>query len=325
MMNKSFIFSVSVLSFCILSAGPQDTSPKKSGIDFYIEKARKNRNPTFFHQLQTLKPLLSDKAIYLGVPEEKREAEPKYASALMNYWFGNYKLIPKQYFLLKGFEDIEHAFENDHYELYLMPNDAHLYDTVDALVKFLNNFYSTYYKSLKDVIAFIAVRPTPGITKSPFNGKPMPRIIVGFKPNAYKDEYSGKLLTAERYDFQYPIYHLNKEVGVKKFGCLGIPRYSKEFEKSCIFWAYGSADFKDSAAGRKIYKTSNMVYPTENLELFEPGWRSKTHIIEEGEETLDRDTRSGEWRKIKMINGRLEKIGKPTETEIAAFRQIKKE
>ena len=324
-MNKSLVFGTLALSLCNLSArGPQEVPQKKSGIDFYIERAKKNRNPEFFHQLQKLRPLLSDKTIYLGVPEEKRVTEPKYTSALMNYWFGNYKLIPKQYFLLKGFEDTKHAFENDHYELYLMPDDTHLYDTVDALINFLKKFYETYYKSLKDVIAFIAVRPTPGITKSPFDNKPMPRIIVGFKPNTYKDEYSGKLYTEKRSEFQSPIYHLNKKVAIKKFGCLGIPRYSKEFERSCIFWAYGSADFKDSAAGRKIYKSSNMVYPTENLELFEPGWRSKTNILEEGEETVYWDPKKQKWLKYKIINGEATGSGEASEAEVAAYQKIKK-
>jgi hypothetical protein len=334
MMSKTFIFGTLLHIFCIIYAGPQDAPQKKSGIDIYIEKAKKSRKSEWLKQLQQLKPLLSEKIIYLGVPGQERATKPKYTSVLMNYWFGNYNLIPKQYFLLNGFEDTENLFKNNHYELYFMPDDAHLYDACNQIINFLNGFYAKYsgFGRLEEYIAFIAVRPTPGITKSPFDGKPMPRIIVGFHPNIrevqpdmHKPRYTTKAHTEKRIVFQQPIYYLNKEVKIKEFGCIGIPRYSKEFEKSCIFWAYGSADFKDSSEGKKLYSPSNMVYPTKNEELFEPGWRSKTNLLEEGDETLQQSPQSRKWYKYKMVNDRLIRTGEATKEEITEFQKIKKE
>lgn len=333
-MSRSIIFSTLLFSFCMAYAGPQDASSKKSGIDVYIEKAEKSRKSEWLKQLQQLKPLLSEKTISLGVPASERVTKPKYTSVLMNYWLGNYNLIPKQYFLLKGFENTEDALKNNHYELYFMPDDAHLYDACSQIVQFFKSFYEKYsgFGRLEDHIAFIAVRPTPGITKSPFDGKLMPRIIVGFypnfremQPNIRKPRYTTKTYTAERITFQQPIYYLNKEVNVKEFGCMGVPRYSKEFEKSCIFWAYGSADFKDGVEGKQIYSASNMIYPTQNEELFESGWRSKTYILEDGEETLQRSAQSGKWYKYKMVNGKLIRTGEASKEEVAEFQKVKKQ
>lgn len=254
-MNKYLVLSMVLLGYF----AAQGMQQRKSNINTYAEKARhaayssaayasvyEGGNVTktgremqkWSSQLDSLKTLLGEKTLYLGVPETEQAATPKWGSRFLNYWLGNYNQIPKQYSLLKGFGNIDGAFDLSHYELYLMPSDTQLYDVCEALVDNITWFYKHIYnKDAQKEIAFIAVRPTPGVTKSPFDGKPMPRIVVGFKSVSDLRTHAG---LTQKEEVENLIYFLSETT--KGTGCIGTPRYSNRFANSCIFWRHTSPD-----------------------------------------------------------------------------------
>lgn len=247
----------------------------------YLEKASNPRfrraNSGFYGQMHYLeeKDLLGDKKLELGVPADQKE-KASYTNRLMNYWFGNYKHISKTYLVHNVFDDISNAYKDNHYELYVMPKDEYLGSLFNNIIQEIWDYYgrkhSKDYKKeqdkfatqflepiIKKDIAFIAIRTTPGITKSPFDGKIMPRIIIGFQPTVARD-------TAE--EIIWWIGETTKNLDAK---CLkDKPRYSDEY--NCLLYcAYGSADFKDSKAGQAKYKDrKNKAYPDNQLALFSP-------------------------------------------------------
>lgn len=125
-----------------------------------------------------------------------------------------------------------------------MPKDEHLIGVFITINTFL-----TEKTTLGKDIAFIALRPTPGITKSPYNSKNMPRIIIGFKDSATKAAVIDIIKNITKH-----IISIYVEQGdpnyLDEYG-LGIqPRYSKKIN-NLMYIAYGSADYKDGAVYKK--------------------------------------------------------------------------
>jgi|GEM_PF-4636120 len=158
-----------------------------------------------------------------------------------------------------------------------MPEDADLYNILEVIVANIRERYfgwaahkKYHFSAAIEHVAFIAIRTTPGITPSPFDGKPMPRIIVGIREgdDSYREVHA-------------LLYLLENALAETK--CIGVPRYSERYKDSCIFWAYGSADYKDSEEGKKLYKSKNLdidadmrqkkVYPLRGYKLPNPTWQ----------------------------------------------------
>ncbi len=191
------------------------------------------------------KSINEQKLLYLGVPSDKIDIEienidpEKFRfSRFYRYW--NKSKIRKAYLLSSTFNDISQATIDNHYELYLMPKDEYL----TTLFIALNNFFQM--PDYSNQIAFIGLRPTPGVTKSPFSSKNMPRIIIGFNsriknPQVIKDivKELEKLKINEKSQSDISI---NMQ-----------PRYSQKINP-LIFGAYGSADYKESVKGKEEYK-----------------------------------------------------------------------
>lgn len=213
----------------------------------------KNSTPEWLNQMEILvknKDAISDSVVLrAGVPTDKVDEEleknykkPEIIGRLLDR---NAKFIRKTYLVSSIFSNIENADKGNHYEIYLMPKDENLV----TMFLSVNDFFQA--ERFRDNIDFIAFRPTPGVTKSPYNSKNMPRIIIGFTPQADKEVVAEAMAMIAFMTIQGEY--------VTKLG-LGIqPRYSycalKKQENNFIYVAYGSADYKDSAKGKEKYET----------------------------------------------------------------------
>lgn len=211
-----------------------------SGIRSMWNDAFSKSTPEWVEQLRLLlseqdelrKPIIGKKVAYFGVPVDKVD---------LTNWFGRKKYVSKAYLLSSNFDDITNAFTDNHYEIYLMPKDEYLGDLFVALTKYLNTD-----KKLGAYVSFVAIRPTPGITKSPFNGKNLPRIIIGFKPSATQLDV---INVAQDLDKKF------KETWENYATVMGLnilPRYSQKIN-DLMYAAYGSADYKDSVKAQAEY------------------------------------------------------------------------
>jgi len=203
-------------------------------------------SPAWTAQLQLLaqnKASISNKKVlYMGVPVDKinEELESKINQYSRFYKMWHYKELRKAYLLSSTFDDIKFANEGSFYYLFLNPNDANLVNVFLAL----NNTFERNLNYYIDKIAFLAIRPTPGITKAPSNGKNMPRIIIGFGPSA-KDEAVEEVMSMLD----------SLTINGKKISEISLnvqPRYSQKINP-WLYAAYGSADYKDSDEGKKLF------------------------------------------------------------------------
>ncbi len=216
--------------------------------------AFKNSSPLWLEQMKQLdenkESINKDEILLVGVPlnqvDKNLEETAKTRSTFGLWWTGELKRLRKAYLLSETFHYIKNAFENDHYEIYLMPKDEKLVTIFLAV----NTFLQPEERANK--VAFLALRPTPGITKSAYNSKVMPRIILGFKNDASKDAVE-KIVTllSDMLQKEYPRALMHN----------AIPRYSRKIDGMTLFHAYGSADFKEGAKG-----TTSFLKPAS-------GWR----------------------------------------------------
>ncbi len=211
-----------------------------SGIRSMWNDAFSKSTPEWIEQLKVLltekdksnNHIISKKLMYLGVPTDKIN---------LTNWFGRKKYVSKVYLLSSNFDDITHAFTEHHYEIYLMPKDEYLGDLFVALTKYLNTD-----EKLRKYVSFVAIRPTPGVTKSPFNGKNLPRIIIGFKPSAMQLDV---IDVVQKLDNKF------KETWDNYATVMGLnvqPRYSQKIN-NLMYAAYGSADYKDEVGAQAEY------------------------------------------------------------------------
>jgi hypothetical protein len=211
---------------------------------------RKGSTPEWIAQLQELNDKISSiskKVMYLGVPGDK--VSPALEKGGYIAWFKNFatgnKYVRKSYLLSSAFDDKDRALDCEHYELYLMPKDDYLVDIFLAVHDFLK-LQKINEASAANAVAFIALRPTPGITKSPYNAKNLPRIIIGFKHGATKkDVINIAQMLDEYFKTAYTNYLDVISLDVQ-------PRYSQQLNK-LMYAAYGSADCKDEAGAQEEF------------------------------------------------------------------------
>jgi hypothetical protein len=183
-----------------------------------------NSTPEWKKQIELLaanKDSISKESVfYFGVPIDQKQAG-------------------KAYLVSTGFNNRDNIYNDNHYELYLMPKDKFL-----VLIFLICDYFFTNH--FTDKVSFIAMRPTPKVTKSPYNSKNMPRIIVGFKPGTKKPDIENAI---EKLDAR-----LRERLGADyNQGGLNIqPRYSQKLN-DLMYAGFGSPDFKDSARGKKEY------------------------------------------------------------------------
>jgi len=212
----------------------------------------RNSTPEWIEQLQELNkslqgsaPSLSKKVMYLGVPNDKKSPALEQGGYIA--WFKNLatrsKYVRKAYLLSSAFDDISQAFDPMHYELYLMPKDEYLVDVFLAV----HDFCKKNKSNLTSTVSFIAMRPTPGVTKSPYNSKNLPRIIIGFKNSATKDDVID-MVQALNAHFEQAWLNYQNIISLNVQ-----PRYSQKLN-DLIYAAYGSADYKDSALGMNMFR-----------------------------------------------------------------------
>lgn len=204
-------------------------------------------SPVWTAQLQLLatnkKSISKDKVLYMGVPVDQinEKLESEVAQSRMRFykiWY--YKKLRKAYLLSSLFNDIENVNKDNAYYLFLNPNDANLVNVFLAL----NNAFEKNMNDYKNKIAFLAMRPTPGITKAPSNGKNMPRIIIGFTPSVNKKDVEGVIRTINALSINGKnISEISLDVQ---------PRYSQKITP-WLYAAYGSADYKDSVKGKEAF------------------------------------------------------------------------
>jgi hypothetical protein len=204
---------------------------------------------------------ISDQLLTIGVPADKINEK-------------NIATYGTVYLLAKNFDDI--ASESEHvllYEIYVDPKNEELGD----VFLHINNLLETHsdmrrLEGDKKLVSYLAIRPTPGMSKSRWNGKYLPRIIIGLNLNAslkdvriLVDELK---LTLSQYD----------GIGYR-------PRYSEEIAGSnkLIYASKGSGDFKESAKGKMLYQgtkkswlnwktwlsddVEDMAYPNESSRI----------------------------------------------------------
>jgi hypothetical protein len=173
----------------------------------------------------------------------------------------------KRYLLANNFDDISNIYDGNHYEIYLMPQNEKLVDVFLALLTAMNKY--------KKDIAFIAIRPTPGISMSACSRKPLPRIIISLKPNSTKDVVESIVDTL----LQDKMF----------FEGRGRPRYSDKIVKSNkgIYIGFGSGDYKETAEGQREYApmkstsywrflsndVEDMAYKNENQRVQQEGFK----------------------------------------------------
>lgn len=253
-----------------------------SATSMWYEAFNRNSSPAWVEQIEKLvapdyKAAISEGILLLaGVPtdqvQEKLEKDYKKPGMLGRLFDRNAKFIRKTYLVSSIFSNIENADNGNHYEIYLMPKDENL------VTMFLN--VNLFFQDSRFInkIDFIALRPTPGVTKSPYNSKNMPRIIIGFTPQA------GPEIVAEA--MAMIAFMTIKNEPVTKLG-LGIqPRYSYcPFNKNNFMYvAYGSADYKDSEAGQKEYAyKASKLWPWQSLSDEDMAFPTGVNLITEGQ------------------------------------------
>jgi hypothetical protein len=172
------------------------------------------------------------------------------------------------YLVSSIFHNTSNKRTSNHYELYLMPIDAEIADLFHAVVNALNAD-----EDVKEHIAFIVVRLTPGITRRTTNRKILPRIIVGLHDGVSKAN-ANKILK---------IVHnaTSQNTSIDKH-----PRYSQPIfppvkvviKPTILYAALGGGDYKDVHRDEFERKTGilwdapdDMAYKnsaTEALSLF---------------------------------------------------------
>jgi hypothetical protein len=140
-------------------------------------------------------------------------------------------LIGQQSYLVSiKFPHIENVHGGNHYELYLMPEDAELADVFHHVVDALDNAD----EAVKKCVAFVVVRAVPGTTYAN-ERKVLPRVIVGLKDGVSQAEASVVLKV---------IYRETSHI----FGIGKHPRYSEPVAtslKSLMYAGFGSGDYKE--------------------------------------------------------------------------------
>jgi hypothetical protein len=195
-----------------------------------VKDSLSNSSPEWVAQLKELENQISDNFIYIGVPTDQRTPE------LANKY-------GKIYLLSKYANTITNAFLDGRREMYLMPKDEYLGDVFVEL----NRMFEREELGA-EIVEFMAIRPTPGVTKSLWNSKILPRIIIGFVP-------SSATLNLNKDKLQKMFIGGIMDALVKKFPDAGLgiqPRYSEKIN-DLIYLAYGSGDFKDSRKGQLVY------------------------------------------------------------------------
>jgi hypothetical protein len=124
----------------------------------------------------------------------------------------------------------------------------------------------TENKTIRDAIGFLGIRPTPGFTKSPYNGKYIPRIIIGMKPNVDKETIKQIIDLINTIAISTSIKGRSITLSGSRLGSGIQPRYSKKYN-NLIYTAYGSADYKDG----KLFKES-----VDGKKLFDKTFMQKT-------------------------------------------------
>lgn len=192
--------------------------------------------------------------LYLGIPEELTHR------------------IGKLYLLSARFNDISHAKNNDHYEIYLMPKDEYI---TDLFLTINHNLMIKQNKAYKDAIAFLGIRPTPGTTRAPYNDKNLPRIIIGLKPNV--DKQLVKQLVELIDGFGIETSYKNKTVYIagNLLGSNTQPRYSKQYN-NLIYTAYGSADYKDGKKFKESAEGKQLLNKTFMQKTWSEWWYGPT-------------------------------------------------
>lgn len=255
-MNKVFccclLFFVTFFAGVKLEASDNRIGVHEKNFAYYLlqAKMRNEENDTsgWSRQMELLtrNPGLVDQNTILlaGVPTNKvnKDLESKYQKPhiLWRLFDSNAKFVRKAYLLSSVFNNIENADKGNHYEIYLMPRDE------DLISLFLELSSLERGSDLSKNLAFIAVRATPGVTKSPYNSKNMPRIIIGFTSEA-KPESVAAFVAYLMFAKKSGELFTERGLGIQ-------PRYSKRIN-NLIYVAYGSADYKDSEAGQKEYAT----------------------------------------------------------------------
>ncbi|HEV2917374.1 MAG TPA: hypothetical protein VGW78_06550 [Candidatus Babeliales bacterium] len=221
-----------------------------------------------------------------GFPEDIMKQNPSYE--------GIKGVEGRIYFLSQRFNDISSLHEDGHYEVYLMPQDEYLVDVFLSLFGDFSSFIDEkdpYYPKLLAIfdafkefwhlISFIIIRPTPGVSTSVYNGKYLPRIIIGLNETVDQE-------TAHNFVEQL------KQLLVDFIAAGGIgyhPRYSEEIPNTnkFIYAAYGSGDYKDTQAGQQGYASmkskswwrfisrdiEDMAYKSEDQRVSKTPWPEK--------------------------------------------------
>jgi hypothetical protein len=182
-----------------------------------------------------------------GVPPDQRATYQ--AAYNKKYGKDNPEIAGKPYLVLKGFDDTSSLDKCNHYELYFIPlrgEKGGFSDFLKQLVAFIKN------SKWEEIIDFIIAHPTPGASHSVWNGKILPSIIVGFSPQAHKNQVARmtQILAEELKDWQGTGDH---------------PRYSEEIPgtKGLMYAGYGG-DCKETALGQEEYKNMRAKPSTWN-------------------------------------------------------------
>ncbi|HEV2917375.1 MAG TPA: hypothetical protein VGW78_06555 [Candidatus Babeliales bacterium] len=203
-----------------------------------ITEILSSSSPEWVAQIRKLEKAMRDGLIYKersaeigGVPQEIQNTNRDKYNIMKD-------VDGKTYFFANSFHDID-RFETQHYEIYLMPKDKELVDVFLSLITGGSSI-SAYWGD----IAFIVIRPTPGVSTSVYNGKYLPRIIIGLRPFVYRRDV-------------YNFVEVLKKLLSKYEGIGYHPRYSEEIPgtNKLIYAAYGSGDYKDTQAGQEKYKS----------------------------------------------------------------------
>jgi hypothetical protein len=206
---------------------------------------------------------ISDKLMTIGVPIDLLEPL-LFTPGVNNELIKDYGMV---YLLAKGFDDASKAHRGSGYRIYIMPKDEYLGD-VFLHIRNLIDIHGGFklIKGEKKLVSSLAILPTPGVSKSLWSGKNLPRIIIELDPDAQVEDARGLIrelmLTLSQYD----------GIGYR-------PRYSEEIVGShkLIYAGKGSGDFKESAKGQEEYRSmkskswwrllssdvEDMAYPTE--------------------------------------------------------------
>jgi hypothetical protein len=195
-----------------------------------LQEMQKNSSPAWIAQIDLLEKFrnkISDELLYMGIPSDKLETKDEKAiqNAVQKYG--------KAYFMLENYDNKATALSGG-YVISLMPKDENLI----AVTLDLNGILEPWKKH----IAFVAFRPTPGITKSAWNSKTLSRIIIKLNVEDRGKEVAKIIIDTLKEKYPNP----------NTTGLNVQPRYSKKVNE-LIWVSYGSEDFKDSPTGKARY------------------------------------------------------------------------